>query len=176
MLEHPYRYVALERGNLSWSHFFYSGLEISEYYQQAPLNLGGDLVAVANYFKLVYGYTDHTPERAIEEVVERCVYSWYAVVLAKTLEGVTVGFGAMDEPDHIDDVLLDPAFVEEGHRRRGIYKELLRRRIEIAKRIGGNAVVITSSEAEIQVEYLKSQGFELYRPDHPDDVKYRKLI
>ncbi len=80
-----------------------------------------------------------------------------AVVLALNEERV-VGFGTLTQLED-GEMILDSAFVTESFRRRGIYKQLVRERVEIARQQGAESILLAASETNMAKGWIAEFGF-----------------
>lgn len=100
------------------------------------------------------------PDGAAEELLKSQAEKYSAsVVIALDDDANVVGFGSLKNFPDSTRYDLSHAFVKPQFRRRGLYKELVRRRLEIARALGATAVVMQVSEDKPHVPYLREIGF-----------------
>lgn len=93
----------------------------------------------------------------VEELTDN---RWLAVIFALDSEGNAVGFGTLRRLDKSGVFELERAFVEPRYRRKGIYKEILRRRIDIARKLGAKSLLASVNINKRHLKYLRSVGFK----------------
>jgi len=96
-----------------------------------------------------------------ERVVEERARTYEeAVVLAINKEEV-IGFGTIWKVQKNGDMYLTTAYVKPSYRQKGVYTQLLDKRIEIAKDCGATTVSIESIKSNpVQETYFSKYGFE----------------
>ncbi len=125
---------------------------------EGKLDLGDYLPAVANLYSSLHVVPqDSCP---IEELEFSLGIQNPSVVIALNTSSEVVGYGILRiiTPKIAD---LSSAFVKESDRRRGIYKELVKRRIDIAKQKGSQRIQIYPAHSDsIQIPYFLKEGFQ----------------
>jgi len=98
---------------------------------------------------------DTTKQQEESEKLGGAIYHQYIAYLKKTI----IGWGALMEVEEAEFNMLSGAVTLEEHRKKGVYSAILAKRIEVSKKQGKKAVVITA-DVNTSAPILERYGFE----------------
>lgn len=156
-------------------------LEAGEYSYQVfrrdnnlPIDLGDYKKAVLPLFATLNLIGDYPADDLLAEFDDHLVNYWLVVILALNRDSNVVAYSALAGILGDEELDLDEAYVDKEYRRKGIYKEMLTRRIEAAGTMGARCLNLMPDANAVQVRYLESQGFTEYYDG--DNRIYKKYI
>src|SRR3989337_1486320 len=88
-------------------------------------------------------------EEDIKDLIDN---RWQAVIFALDSEGNAVGFGTLRRLDDSGIFEFERAYVDPVHRKKGLYKEILRRRMDTARKLDAKSL---TTSVNINKRHLK---------------------
>lgn len=118
----------------------------------------------------------HDDPEDLHAELEASCENWIAAIVVLNRSNEIVGYGALSRVgDKSEEVELSYAYVRPQDRRRGIYKQLLNRRIDIARQLGATEVQTQPMSDTFHPKFLMREGFTGVH-DETGVVIYRRKI
>ncbi|HVZ58592.1 MAG TPA: GNAT family N-acetyltransferase [Patescibacteria group bacterium] len=159
MVEQEYSYITIKR-------------------DEGKISLGEYTDDVAHMHGEVLGLPElgHDDPEDLQAELEASCEDWLAAIVVSNKNNEVVGYGALSRAaDKSEEVELSYAYVRPQDRRRGIYKQLLSRRIDIARQLGAAEVQTQPMSDTFHPSFLMREGFTGSQ-DETGVVIYRRKI
>lgn len=129
--------------------------------------------------RLGNGNQEELPEEQkdlLAELEAACDDYWIAVIVGTNAVEEVMGYGALSYLHDQKTLLeLNSTYVKPEYRRRGIYKELFHRRLDIARQLGATEVRVIPLPNANHVPYLIREGFHPFHKEGPLVIYRRKI-
>ena len=118
----------------------------------------------------------HDDPEDLQAELEASCANWLAAIVVSNGNNKVVGYGALSSvANKSDEVELSYAYVNPEDRGKGIYKQLLNLRIDIARQLGATEVQTQPMSDNFHPKFLMREGFIGTR-DENDVIIYRRKI
>lgn len=131
-----------------------------------PFSLGQYTDDVAVMHAEVLGLTEleNKDHNKVVDDLEIAYWNWIVAIVVTNAANETVGFCSLSSLDD-EAVELSYAYVRPEDRRKGIYKQMVQRRLDLAQQYGAKEVSVQLMADSPQSQYLIKEGFVEYQDE-----------